>query len=273
MISAHVKKIHKIFLATLTLISFMGISHADEVISPIPKISDEWRFSVSPYGWLPQVNTTVSPGGAGSKNADISMNNVLSNLKSGVMIAGEAHYGKWGVLADFASATLQKSGGFNFKGDPMYKVGDKSTLQASLLNFMGTYNVFNNQDAYVDALLGVRWVSLTTTFDLALAANPAYHLGASSATPATYGVVGVNSRYRIMDSNWYIPLYADIGTGGGPNHGTWQASSGVGVSVSKMVDLSLTYRAIGFDIKSGNNDSTLLKGLFHGPQVMATFNF
>ena len=78
---------------------------------------------------------------------------------------------------------------------------------------------------------------------------------------------------RISVAQPDVPLYADIGTGGGPNRGTWQASTGVGVSLSKMIDISLTYRALGFDIKSGPNNSTLLKGLFHGPQVMATVNF
>ncbi|MBU3587909.1 hypothetical protein ICN30_08690 [Polynucleobacter sp. 31A-FELB] len=267
------KKILSALIAACALFASIGSANAADDVSPIPKIADEWRFSVSPYAWLPQVNTTVSAGGPGSKNADISMNSLVNNLKSGVMIAGEAHYGKWGVMADFASATLQKSGGFNFKGDPQYRAGDKSTLQATLFNFVGTYNVLSNQDAYLDALLGVRWVSLTTSFDVALQADPSIRLSASSATPATYGVVGFNSRYRIMGSNWYVPLYADIGTGGGTNHNTWQASTGVGVALTKMVDLSLTYRAIGFDIKSGNNDSSLLKGLFHGPQVMATFNF
>ncbi|MBU3612132.1 hypothetical protein [Polynucleobacter sp. MG-27-Goln-C1] len=267
------KKILLAILSASALFASAGTTHAQEAFSPIPQVTDEWRFSVSPYGWIPQVNTTVSAGGAGSKNADISMNNLLSNLKSGAMIAGEAHYGKWGVLADFATATLQKSGSFNFKGDPAYRAGDKSTLQASLFNLMGSYTVFNNQDAYVDALLGVRWVGLTTSYDVALQADPSVRENVSSAMHATYGVVGFNSRYRILGSNWYVPLYADIGTAGGPNHQTWQASTGVGVALSKMVDLSLTYRAIGFEIKSGNNDSTLLKGIFHGPQVMATFNF
>lgn len=267
------KKILLALIAAPTLFASMSSAYSADDVSPIPTVSDTWRFSVSPYAWLPQVNTTISNGGAGSKNADISMNNLVNNLKSGAMIAGEVHYGKWGVMADFASATLQKSGGFNFKGDPQYRAGDKSTLQATLFNFLGAYNVISGQDAYVDLLAGVRWVSLTTSFDVALLADPSIRLNASSATPATYGVVGFNSRYRIMGSNWYVPLYADIGTGGGPNHQTWQAMTGVGVALTKMVDVSLTYRAIGFDIKSGNNDSTLLKGLFHGPQVMATFNF
>jgi hypothetical protein len=201
------------------------------------------------------------------------MNQLLSNLKSGAMIAGQAHYGKWGVTADFATATLQQSGSFNFKGDPQYRIADKGTLQATLFNFVGTYTALNNQDVYVDALAGVRWIGLTTTFNLALQADPSIKESTSSAIKATYGIVGVNSRYRIMGSNWYIPLYADIGTAGGANSSTWQAMTGVGVALSKMVDVSLTYRAIGFDIKSGNDNSTLLKGLFHGPQIMGTFNF
>ena len=250
----------------------VNMAHADEAISPIPQVADEWRFSVSPYAWLPWVNTTSSAGDAGSKNVDLSLNNIISNIKSGVMIAGEAHYGRWGVTADFANAVVSKSSGFNYKGDPAYKFGDKGILQASLLNFMGSYTAFNSQDTYVDALLGVRWISLTTTIDLNLVGTP-LKVSYGSPASATYGVVGVNSRYRIMNSNWYVPLYADAGTAGGPNHFTWQASTGVGVALSKMVDVSFTYRAIGFDIKTGDSNSTLIKGLFHGPQVMATFNF
>ncbi len=267
------KKILLAIFSASALIASAGTTQAQEAFSPIPQVTDGWRVSVSPYAWLPTVNTTDSGGGPGSKNVDLSLNNIISNLKSGVMIAGEVHYGKWGVSLDLANAVVSKSSGFNYHGDPAYKFGDKGTLQATLFNAMGTYTAFNSQDAYVDALLGVRWISLTTTLDLNLVSNPSEKISTSSPASATYGVVGVNSRYRIMNSNWYVPLYADAGTAGGPNHFTWQASTGVGVALSKMVDVSLTYRAIGFDVKTGNGDSALIKGLFHGPQLMATFNF
>lgn len=267
------KKIIQSLISACVLLSFNTLTHAQESFSPIPTVSDEWRFSVSPYGWVPQVNATSGSPGSGTKSADITMNNLLSNLKSGAMIAGEAHYGKWGVIADFATATLQQSGAFNFQGDPQYRIADKGTLQASLFNFVGTYTVLNNQDAYVDALLGVRWVGLTTSFNLVLQSDPTQQQNISSSTPATYGIVGLKSRYRIMNSAWYIPFYADGGTGGGANNLTWQASTGIGVALSKTADVSLTYRAIGFEIKSGNDNTTLLKGLFHGPQIMGTFNF
>lgn len=265
----------KKFLASLLVtgasIALSGTAHAQEAVSPIPQVSDGWRFSVSPYAWLPWVNTTDSGGGPGSKNIDLSLNQVISNIKSGGMIAGEVHYGRWGLALDFANAVVSKSG--NITRDPKYTLSDKSTLQATLFNAMGSYTAFNNQNAYVDVLVGVRWVSLTTSFNLNLQADPALGANPSSVASSTYGVVGVNSRYRIMGSNWYVPLYADVGTAGGSNHQTWQASTGVGVALSKMVDASLTYRALGFNIKTGNNDSALIKGLFHGPQMMVTFNF
>ena len=266
------KTISSLLLVCASL-ACVNLAYADEAISPIPQVADEWRASVSPYGWLPAINTTRNNGGPGSKIADISMNQVLSNLKSGAMIAGDVHYGKWGVMADFATATLQQSNGFNFRGDPKYRIVDKGTVQATLFNFVGTYNVLSNQDVYMDALAGVRWVGMTTTINLALNADPSIKLGASDPIKATYGIVGLNSRYRIMGSNWYIPFYADVGTGTGTNSATWQASTGVGVALSKMVDVSLTYRALGFEIKSGNDNTTLIKGLFHGPQLMGTFNF
>lgn len=266
------KKIVVPFLAALMSFACLNTAHAQEAFSPIPQVTDGWRVSVSPYAWLPTVNTTDGVGNR-TKTLDISLHDILTNIKSGMMIAGEVHYGKWGMSLDFANAVVSKSSGFDLTNYPGYRVNDKNTLQASLFNAMGSYTAFNNQDVYVDALAGVRWISLTTSASLALVSDPSVGINPSSVASSTYGVVGVNSRYRIMGSNWYVPLYADVGTAGGSNHQTWQASAGVGVALSKLVDVSLTYRAIGFDIKTGSNDNTLIKGLFHGPQLMATFNF
>lgn len=264
------KKIVAQLIAVSMSFAFIGAAHSQEALSPIPQTTDGWRGSISPYAWLPYVNTTAGAG-AGSSNVDLSLNQVISNIKSGGMIAGQANYGKWGMSFDLANAVISKGGSFNSAAG--YRVADKSTLQATMLNFMGSYTAVNNRDLYVDALAGVRWISLTTSFNFNLVVDPAIGAHPSSVASSTYGVVGINSRYRIMGSSWYIPVYADVGTAGGPNHMTWQGSLGIGKAVSKKVDVSLSYRALGFDIKSGSNDSTLIKGLFHGPQFMTTINF
>jgi hypothetical protein len=105
---------HKKISSFLALISVamlsIGTPHAAEEVSPIPVISEQWRFSVVPYLWAPGIKGTLNFSDGLVKTADYSSSNVLSNLKTGGMIAGEAHYGKWGVMGDVLSATLQNTG-------------------------------------------------------------------------------------------------------------------------------------------------------------------
>ena len=116
----------KILAACITasaLLTPVSIAHAQEQLTPIPKISNEWTVDVTPYVWLPTVSSTLNYKGKYLNTADVSMNDIISNLKSGGMISGEVRYGSWGMMADLVSATLQKNGttsvtpapGYNFK--------------------------------------------------------------------------------------------------------------------------------------------------------------
>ena len=78
--------------------------------NPIPKVADQWRFEVTPYLWAPGIKGTIGLDNGLAKSADFSTSNVLSNLKSGGMVSAEAHYGRWGIMGDLVSATLQNSG-------------------------------------------------------------------------------------------------------------------------------------------------------------------
>ena len=258
-----------------TVFSLASFAYADETVSPIPQVSDEWRFAVAPYGWAPAASATISNDGKLIKTANMSINNVISNLKSAGMIAGEAHYGKWGLLADFATATVQQSGSFSYTppdSKSNYKGGDKGTLQATLATGAATYTVFNGQDAYVDALIGARWMSLTTTLELVQDNGP-NKLGYAVPLHTVDAVAGFKGRYRIMDSSWYIPFYADAGSGGGSHNMTWQGALGIGMAISKSMDFSVSYRALGFDLNGGSGSSTLAKGTFKGPQLTGSMNF
>jgi hypothetical protein len=72
-----------------------------------------------------------------AKSVDMTSSNVLGDLKSGGMISAEAHKGKWGIMGDFVSATLQKSGSvLQYKlraPDGRLTLGDKATAQLTLL--------------------------------------------------------------------------------------------------------------------------------------------
>ena len=270
---------HKKIFPFLTLIFAsllsMGAVDAAEDLSPIPKISDEWRFSVVPYVWAPGIKGTLNFADGLVKTADYSSSNVLSNLKTGGMIAGEAHYGKWGVMGDLMSATLQNTGNIpvvvptRADGTVRATLADKVTVQQTILTGAATYTVADTKDLYVDGLLGIRAIYATATLNLAL--DGGRNKASDAKTTSTVDpIVGFKGRYRIAESTWYVPFYGDIGGGGGTTNLTWQAMLGVGKTFNKLVDVSLTYRALYYDM---NNGGVLQKTTMQGPQLAVSFNF
>jgi hypothetical protein len=247
-----------------------SLASANSDPSPIPKVADEWRFEVTPYLWGTGIRGTVNLNNELAKSADMSTSNVLSNLKSGGMIAAEAHKGKWGIMGDLISATLQNSGSVPVQTrDGSATIGDKVTVQQTILTGAFTYTLANTKDAYVDALLGVRAIDITAT----LALNDegtSIQRSISKKTSTVDPIIGAKGRYRIADSTWYIPFYGDIGSGGGTTNVTWQLMAGVGKTFNKVVDASLTYRALYYDMKDGG---VLQKTTMLGPQAAITFKF
>ena len=236
---------------------------AAEELTPIPKASSEWRFEVTPYLWAPGIKGTLNLDSGIAKSADYSSSNVLGNLKSGGMISAEAHKGQWGVMGDMVSSTLQNSGVIPVQGGTA-ALGDKVTLQQTVLTGAVTYTVANTKDAYVDGLIGARAIYATATLNVT-------GVGTAAKTTSTIDpVVGMKGRYRIADSTWYVPFYGDIGSGGGTTNLTWQAMLGVGKTFSNFIDASLTYRALYYDMKDGG---VLQKTTMQGPQVAVTFKF
>jgi hypothetical protein len=253
-----------------TLAFNIAYAQSSNEANPIPKISDQWRFEVTPYLWLSGIKGTVNLNNGLAKSADFSSSNVLSNLKSGGMIAAEAHNGNWGIAGDLISATLQNSGSVAMLTPAgVARIADKVTVQETILTGVVTYTVANNKDAYVDALLGVRAIDVTATLNGNLD-NTSISKTVSNKTSTVDPIIGAKGRYRIADSSWYIPAYADIGSGGGTTNLTWQVMAGVGKSFGSLIDASLTYRAMYYDMKSGG---VLQKTTMQGPQLAVTFKF
>jgi len=65
---------------------------------------DQWRFTLSPYLWLPNVDGTMKfstpPGAGGSPSVDVGPNSYLENLDTAIMLAGEARRGDWAIMTD-----------------------------------------------------------------------------------------------------------------------------------------------------------------------------
>lgn len=266
-------------LSASVLLTTASFAHADQGLSPLPKIADEWRFEVTPYLWGAGVTSSLFYNDRYLNTAKLSTSNVLGDLKSGGMITAEAHYGKWGIFGDLVSATLQTTSNSNVTVKPPalggavvpVNVADKVTLQQNMITGAATYTVLSNQNVYLDGLLGARGIMATATVSADLSAFGYSRGFVDSKSISTLDpIVGFKGRYRIADSAWYIPFYADIGGGGGTTNMTWQGILGVGKTFEKWVDVSLAYRTMYYDMKG---DGLLQKTTFKGPQLAATFKF
>lgn len=272
------KKILAAILSASALLTTVSVAHADQEVSPLPKISDEWRFEVTPYLWGAGISSTLFYNDRYLNTAKLSTSNVLGDLKSGGMIAAEAHYGNWGIMGDLVSATLQTTSNSTVSlkapvpgGAIPVGVSNKVTLQQNIITGAATYTVLNNQNVYLDGLVGVRGIMATATTAIDLSAFGLSRSAVDSKSVSTADpIVGFKGRYRIADSTWYIPFYADIGGGGGTTNMTWQGVIGVGKTFEKWLDVSLAYRTMYYDM---NGDGLLQKTTFKGPQLAATFKF
>jgi len=264
-------------LVSMTALFTSGFANAADDLNPLPKISDAWNFELTPYLWAPGINSTLNYKGHYLNSADLSAINVISNLKSGGMISGEAHYGNWGIMADVVSATLQKTSNTSVTPRPpyTYQIATKATLQQTILTGAATYNLINNQQANLDGLLGVRWIGITSTLNVAVDGVSPPLNGDSKTMSTADPIVGFKGRYRLANSAWYIPFYADIGSGGGTTNVTWQAMLGIGKTIDKGIDVALIYRGLYYDMSSSktNGQGLLQKTTFQGPQLSATFRF
>ena len=79
------------------------------LIAPAPAVAqaggDQWRFSVTPYLWLPSLegNLRYGPPPAGGAAPKISVNaeDILSALDFAFMLSADARKGRWSIATDF----------------------------------------------------------------------------------------------------------------------------------------------------------------------------
>ena len=248
---------------------------------------DHWTFALTPYVWLPNINGTlkysVPPGTAGSPDVSTGPNNYLQNLQHVLMLAGEARMEKWSIHADaiyldFADQASSVKA-VNFGGPVVgtnLNSGTSSSLKGFLWTLDGAYAFVETPRATLEALGGVRYLSIRASTDWQLSATVGGP-GPGQVFPASGSIsqrgdlwdaiVGVRGQVRLGGGHWSIPYYVDAGTGS--SRITWQALVGVTYAFS-WGDAVLAYRTLSYD----QSDDKLFQNFrFSGPAIGATFRF
>ena len=243
-------------------------------------MSDSWQFEAAVYGWFPGISGTTSfPPNGGGPSLDVSMGDVLDALKMAFFGALQVRNGQWGLWTDLAYADLgdTKSGSrdFTLDGQPL-PVGLSAKLSLDVKSWIwtvaGTYQLKNDNDAMVDMLFGARMLDMTNTLDWNLSGTGGNlpPLNGSKEVGVTNwdGVLGLKGRaYLGQDRKWFVPFYADVGTG--ESKLTWQVNAGVGYQFDWGAVIG-SWRYLDYDFK----DSSRVQSMsFSGPLVGVVFKF
>jgi hypothetical protein len=245
--------------------SVSGSIHAQTQSStnPITPITHEWKFSLTPYLWLPGISTEA-PLPETNSSSEVTAGDVLKHLSGIAMLSGQARYGKWGLLADAAHAEFTDE---YVRGGNVISTSSTATVKLTTFTGAVSYNVFHEPQISIDTLVGVRTVNVKA--DWRIDFNNIDDLTLSKRARATDPVIGIKGRSRIQSTDWYIPFYFDMGGQGGRTDMTWQALIGIGKAYP-WGDVMLGYRALYYDMKAGE---PLQKTKFGGFSFGVGFNF
>ena len=213
----------------------------------LKNFDSEWKYTVVPYAWVPGISTGLSVPASNTPGADISAADILSHLSGAAMFAVQANLDEWGIFGDFAYAKFS-----NQRAILRDRIDLGSTATVSLRSMSGavTYQAIKEDRLHLDVLVGAR--NIETTATLQVNAQVAALNGQFSNTiNTTDPILGFKGRIPIIDDKWFVPFYFDLGGKGGHTNTTWQAFTGVGKNY-EWGDVILGYRALFYDMKSGN---------------------
>ena len=241
-----------------------------------------WKYQASLYAYLPDISgrTTFPQTGAGG-GATLDAETIIDNLKFTFMGSLEASNDRWGMYTDVVYMDLgnTKSGYRDFTlGGVALPAGVDANASYDLKGWAwtlaGTWRVASGPATKADVIAGARLFDMRQTFTYEVTGNvgsiPAPgRAGAAEAKLSSWdAIVGVKGRFALgEDRKWFVPYYADIGTG--ESDLTYQVMGGIGYSFG-WGDVVAAWRYLDYDMKSGR---TIESMNFNGPAIAAVFHW
>ena len=245
------------------------------------ELSDQWKFRAFIYMWAPQITGSATFPGGNTASIDMKFHTILDHLKMTGMGSLEAQKGRWGAFTDVVYMNI---GGTNtttrdrtIDGIPL-PIGVTSNTGMNLKSWIwtlaGSYRVQAAPDSEVDLFAGARMLTIEPTLTYNFSVDVGPFVGPARAGSRTVkekdwnAIAGVKGRAMFgANREWFIPYYADIGTG--DSDLTWQIFAGIGYSFS-WGEAMLTYRYLDYNFNSSSkvNDLTI-----KGPLLGAAFRW
>ena len=223
-----------------------------------------WHYSVTPYLWLPNINASLNynlPRQAGNEfRTEVGPNDYLQHLNFALMLTGEVRKGDWSaftdiIYLDLGSEPTRVRDITGPRGQPLAQtqLRAQTGLKSTTWTLAGAYTLAHSSSANLDLLLGFRYLGLDTDLKwhfVADAVLPRLNLDRAGAVSRNRdqwdGIIGLKGQVSFGGGQWFMPYYADIGTG--DSNLTWQALLGIGYRFG-WGDVTLAIRSLSYEFK------------------------
>jgi opacity protein-like surface antigen len=247
------------------LVAAMPASTAAEETAP----KGGWQFDANVYLWGASIGGKTASG----DTLDVSFTDLLKDLQLGFMGGVEARNGRWSLMTDVMYMDLKQPNNGTVTvpvlGEDINIAVDATVrLQAWIVTSAVGYSIIDTDTVRLAILGGARYLFVKPELDLSTT-GPLQPRNKNLSTSAGIwdGIGGIRGIVNLSEK-WYVPYYADMGTG--DSAFTWQGFGGVGYKISKVVNVVAAYRYLYWKFE---NNKVIDKLNFHGPLVGMIFRF
>ena len=262
----------RIILPGVALVALMVFGAVPVVEAQSSGQDDHRKNSLHLYLWGARVDGNLGYH-LGDQPFEISLQDLLANLKMTGMVAYRRDIGDWSLLVDlvYLNMSSSKEGAVNLPIGDGVPIDTNASLDIKTWvgGLYGGYVFSRSQASKHQVIAGARYFSMST--DLHLEAygpggTPLIDRSFSPSAKLWDGVVGIEGRFG-LGGRWNLPYHFDVGAGN--SELTYQALAGVALGF-RWGDLSLTYRYLYYDEGEGG----LVQDMsIKGPVVAAGFRF
>lgn len=246
----------------LTSILQAGVT-SPSAFETLPASSPEekrWEGVFEIYGWGAGASGHATLGGVRT-DIDFGLDQILDNLDMTVMVAGGFRYDRFTFMADYL---YLKMGGSSFSNSLLFP-NRKLSMELNLLNLIGTYRIWESDQAFIELGGGARYMGLDVDVSLFGGLAPARF--PSLSADSWNGVAAIRGGYD-FNERWGVRGYFDIGSGDADL--TWMANLDFTYQMSPHSAFVLGYRYVRFDVEKGANRVELD---LSGPYMGVAFTF
>ncbi len=225
--------------------------------------SDRWGFTVAPYFMFPHMDGKLTIRG-NPVDVEVGPGEIFERLDFGAMLYLEMANRDWSISLDGLYMNLGEKGLTPTTGREAEADMKQLAIEARGMRRVGSW---------VEVGIGARLNSIEG--GLFVAPGDVVLPGIDVSQSKTWFDPLIAARLTApLESKWHLGISGDAGGFGIGSDFAWQVFPFVGYRFSRLVELTLGYRALGMKYETGSGDDYFLYDMvIFGPQLGFVFRF